>query len=407
MSLVHADRSVTNVLAFFAGFGIEVGLLVPTKTGLKKGIMDAHASLRDYLKQRGVHDFSAQDQGTSNKRLVPAQILTTNGVHHTKASLYRPDTKSGDPRIWVYGLPKFACSLNVLAILADGPGIVVVNASDSSLLNSAHDPSSPLAKAIARLSPALGPIASELLEKLRDISKQGFIRTLRPGPTGVGFTLESMLGIRANPNKRPDYKGIEIKTGRTNRRGQPSVRTSLFSLVPDWSRSDYSAIGLLHAYGKTNSSGRRQIYCSLGPSPNPTFGFYLAVNDSEDDLYSRRAKPSGTPAETDEHVLRWRLTELRKALLEKHRETFWVKARSRSAGRLEEFHYYEVEHTQGPISGYLAPLIESGHVELDFTLSIQRSSLGKERARDHGYLFKMWGRDRHLLFAPPRRYPLT
>ena len=31
---------------------------------------------------------------------------------------------------------------------------------------------------------------------------------------GVGYTLETLLGIAANSSKAPDYKGIEIKSGR-------------------------------------------------------------------------------------------------------------------------------------------------------------------------------------------------
>lgn len=407
MSLAQADRPIPDVLAFFAGFGIEVGLLVPTRTGLDKGIMDAHASLRDYLSERGIHDFASQGQGTSHKRLVPANIVTTNGVYATKASLYRPVTKSGDPRIWVYGLPNFASPLNVMAVVADGPGLVLVNASDPILLKSGHDPSSPLGKTLARLSPGISSVAQELLDRLRDVGRQGFIQTRRPGPTGVGFTLESLLGIKANPRKAPDYKGIEIKAGRMSGRGRASVRTSLFSMAPDWSNSKYSALQLLRTYGRPSASGRRQIYCSLGPSPNPSFGFYLNVDDSEEVLRSRKGRPFSARAETDEDILQWGLPDLRNALVAKHHETFWVKARARSAGRSEEFHYYEVEHTHGPLPSYLAPLIESGHVELDFTLSLKKTAAGRETARDHGYLFKMWARDRHLLFAPARKYPLT
>ena len=55
-------------------------------------------------------------------------------------------------------------------------------------------------------------VSEELLEKCRQINKKGFIKTMRVGDTGVGYTLETLLGIKANSNKSPDYKGIEIKT---------------------------------------------------------------------------------------------------------------------------------------------------------------------------------------------------
>ncbi len=62
----------------------------------------------------------------------------------------------------------------------------------------------------------------------------GFIRTMRTGDTGIGYTCESLLGIQANNATTPDFKGIEIKTKRDNRQ---SNRTTLFSKTPDWHKN--------------------------------------------------------------------------------------------------------------------------------------------------------------------------
>ena len=40
-----------------------------------------------------------------------------------------------------------------------------------------------------------------LINKVKDIYKEGWIKTLRRGDTGVGFTLETKLGIEANSKK--------------------------------------------------------------------------------------------------------------------------------------------------------------------------------------------------------------
>jgi len=52
------------------------------------------------------------------------------------------------------------------------------------------------------------------LSKLQIISAKGFVDSLRSGDTGVGMTLETLLGIEANSNRAPDYFGIEIKAKR-------------------------------------------------------------------------------------------------------------------------------------------------------------------------------------------------
>ncbi len=406
MSLDQADRPLAAILPPFAAHWLEVGLLVPTRTGMQKSIMDAHAPLREYLSASEVHDYGHQGQGPDHKRKVTTWLVGRDGIEYTESSLYRPVTKDGDPRIWIYGLPKYAKAGNVLVLLAGDGGLYVVNGSDIALMASASDPTSTLGALLARLSPRRSPVADELLGRLRDVAALGFVPSLRPGSTGVGYTLETHLGIRANARRAPDFKGIEIKAGRALASGRASTRSTLFSLAPDWRGSPYSALTLLRAHGRANEDGRRQIYCTLVNVPNPTFGLYLGIDQPEDLLRSLRGEPNGQPSTDDERIFQWRMHALRQALLAKHRETFWVKARVRGRHASEEFHYYEVEHTKGPLAANFAPLIETGHVQLDFLLNIQRGTNGRERARDHGYLFKLWERDRHLLFAPPRRYSL-
>ena len=58
--LEKSDTDVGDVLAAFTRHEIDVALLVPTETGLKKSIMDATANVRDYLLSTGIHDFDDQ-----------------------------------------------------------------------------------------------------------------------------------------------------------------------------------------------------------------------------------------------------------------------------------------------------------------------------------------------------------
>ena len=133
--LSAADVPIQGVLRYFTQRGIEVAFLVPTETGMAKSIMDATTAVRAFLKNAGIHDFDTQPQGQENKKLVPTQIITCQGLHRTETSLYRPSTKKGDPRIWVNGLKGYADPKNVLALVAtaDG-GLLVINASNAGLI---------------------------------------------------------------------------------------------------------------------------------------------------------------------------------------------------------------------------------------------------------------------------------
>ena len=51
----------------------------------------------------------------------------------------------------------------------------------------------------------------ELKEKFIKIKNIGFIKSLRKGSTGIGYTFETLLGKKEDQETTPDFKGIEIK----------------------------------------------------------------------------------------------------------------------------------------------------------------------------------------------------
>ena len=75
-----------------------------TATGLKKSILDATTPMRTYFKENNVHDYELQAQGPEHKVTKKTYILTGGKVIESTTSLYRPVTKEGDPRLWIYHL---------------------------------------------------------------------------------------------------------------------------------------------------------------------------------------------------------------------------------------------------------------------------------------------------------------
>ena len=57
---------------------------------------------------------------------------------------------------------------------------------------------------------------TQLKEKLSDINRMGYVVSLRKGPTGVGYTLETLLGVEENNLRTPDLGNIELKSRRIN-----------------------------------------------------------------------------------------------------------------------------------------------------------------------------------------------
>ena len=391
--LSQSDVPIVPIMKELASFGIEAGYLVPTPTGLRKGIMDAHAAVRTFLKIKGIHDFDTQQQGDAGKVVLDVGLLDANGVTARKMSLYRPRSKDGDPRIWIYGLPDYASAWNLLVLLVVEKQVFVFNASNAEVFESRNTAGSPLVELLKSANVQLDEATAELTGKLRHICSEGFIDSLKHGATGVGFTLESLLGIRSNSRRTPDYKGIELKSARVGESLVGTSRSNLFSKVPNWKLSflkSSKAILLAHGYNDSET-GRLQLYHTLKSRPN-SLGLYLRNEEATGLLHSVRNRGAVT-----KEIACWQYSTLMKALADKHRRTFWVKARNRvSPIGVEQFHYVEVVRTEAPLTSNLPTLVEIDAVSVDFTLYQEPSgSFG-----DHGYLFKLHPSSLDLLFPP-------
>ena len=93
----------------------------------------------------------------------------------------------------------------------------------------------------------------ELQEKTKDLFHRGYIKTLRGGDTGVGFTLETLFGIEANSSKEPDYKGVEIKCSRHNN----TTLQTLFAKTPNYAELSNKRTSLVKDYGYWDDDKKR------------------------------------------------------------------------------------------------------------------------------------------------------
>jgi hypothetical protein len=124
-------RQLTNVeierIKLLTEKSVEVTLIEPTGTGLEKSIMDATGSVRIYLKDKNIHDYELQNQGQESKIQVNSYLISSDGLIQSVASLYRPNTKKGDPRIWFKGLGAYAKANDILGIISFENNLYVVN----------------------------------------------------------------------------------------------------------------------------------------------------------------------------------------------------------------------------------------------------------------------------------------
>ena len=373
---------------------VSLTLIEPTENGLKKSIMDATGAVRNYLKENNVHDYSLQGQGQESKIILEALIYSDFTTYKSKVSLYRPNTKKGDPRIWFSGLTKFSNANDILALICFDDIIHIINLTqlavedliNSSLIN-------PLKDLIQEINFTENVISNELLGMLRKVAQRGAIPSMLEADTSVGRTLETVLGIPINSSKQPDYKGIELKSFRVNK----GNRKNLFAQVPNWKLSKFkSSAEILDAFGYWREEDFK-LYCTVSAlKPNPQ-GLSLKVDTDMQYLLEKSEQ-----SQIGDFVV-WTLEKLHNRLLEKHRETFWVSAESIRIEGKEHFLYKEVEHTRKPIVSQFDLLLEQGMITVDHL--IKRNSRGG--VVEKGPLFKIRPNSLNLLFPPSEKYSLV
>ena len=377
-----------------------------TATGLKKSILDATTPMRTYFKENNVHDYALQNKGQDNKVIIKTYILTEYKEIETQTSLYRPETKDGDPRLWIYRLKETTEADDIHAIIAPTPTslfvinltkVDIVKCCESSLVN-------PIQDLISVFYHSSNLISNELLTILRSYENQWIDTDLR-ADTAIGRQVEALLGIEMNASKLPDYKGIELKSFRSQR---PSIKKNLFCKVPDWDLSHLkSGAEIVDKYGYMSGgikSYRNTLYCKAPNSQN----LRLNMNYPDDLLEIEEDKIIGeNQYKKIADVAVWRLQTLHECLLTKHHETFWIEVDTRIGDQgQEQFMFNKIEHTRNPIVSQFDILLEQSMITVDLLLGRPKVDLetGKPKKGGDAVSFKIKKSAAGLLFPDSTIY---
>ena len=355
--------------------------------------MDATSSVRSFLLNNKIHDYSSQSQGQTDKVLIDSFFLKPNELTTSTASLYRPNTKNGDPRIWFKGLTTYTNPNDILSLIIFKNKIYVLNLTQIDLQklisSSVNNPIKDLFNELKIIS---NVVSDELLAKLRIINKNGPVPSLVNADTSIGRTLETALGIQINSSQKPDYKGIELKSYRDKK----TNRKTLFAQVPNWNMSKFkSSAEVLNNFGY-NRNNDFKLRCTVSAKNFNSQGLTL-IMQHENKLLIEKSNNSAIG-----EFLIWELDMLHKKLLEKHNETFWIAADPVFKNGIEHFIFKKVKHTKKPIITQFDILLEQGIITLDHL--IKRTPTGG--ASEKGPLFKIKPLGIDLLFPPSVEYVL-
>lgn len=387
---------------FLVDHQIDFTTIQITATGLKKSILDATAPVRDYLKERGVHDYEKQLQGTDHKRLIDTLIVTDTSVYPTKTSAYRPSTKKGDPRLWINKVPgvEFLHADDIFILIWHSQRLYAVNLSVTDIPQLYKSPIvTPIKDLISDISKLNASTAMELLDLIKD-RLGNWTPSEVNADTGIGRSIETALGIPMNASKQPDYKGIELKSHRK----KAKVRNTLFTQTPQWDISRLKSVReIVEQYGYLkdgNNEKTLQVTLSATKPNQQRLGLIVKpeLNILEADEFCL-IRNEDRSFKKIQNVAAWRLSNLHERLKSKHRETFWIDVDTKIEKGQEWFKCTQIEHTKNPIVPQFDILLDQGQIQVDFLLC---------RPSGHGdtFGFKIKPKARPLLFPDSEIYRL-
>lgn len=391
--------------------GVEFTQVQITSVGINKGILDATIPMRTYFLEHGIHNYDSQKFSPAYKVMIPTYDLHFEKIVETNTSMYRANHR-GDPRMW-FGkkVKQYAKPDDIYIIIAYEHELYIINHTqidieeccETSIVN-------PIKEFIEEITCVQSDIALELLTKLRAYHGQWIPSDIN-ADTAIGRKVETLLGIPMNSSKKPDYKGIELKSFRDKR---PSVRKNMFTKVPEWEFSRLKGVReIASIYGYPAHVPFKMYHNTLQyQKPNSQHlnlnitkgNTLLAIEEGALILSSNNE----LKYKTINDVAVWRLTELHKELLKKHNETFWIEVHSQMQSGREYFKFIEVEHTRHPVFSQFDTLIERGAITVDLLLGrgIDRYTGKRIKKAGDTVSFKIKKNSTGLLFPNPVKYTL-
>lgn len=205
----------------------------------------------------------------------------------------------------------------------------------------------------------------DLKNKLLEIKNNGFVKSMRKGNTGVGYTLESLLGIDENNDASADIDDrIELKAKRKT--GKARVTSFCQSFL--WLRDKRKTI---LEYGNKLNDKRINFYVNLRHGPKSSRGLGLKINSDSVFITNKE----------DENIAELPIEVIVFRFRQKFKELVLVSAESeKKRGEPEEFWYNEAYHCKDLSKENIINLLNSGKITFETRMWLNPET-GKLRDR--------------------------
>jgi len=204
----------------------------------------------------------------------------------------------------------------------------------------------------------IDPALADLLDKFDGIQRTGWIPTMREGHTGIGYTFETLLGIKENNEQIADFKGIEIKCkGKKEGDRGGSGKINLFQVGPKWI-TDSTAKERIRILGRLGLDGLFACHSQVTTSPN-NLGLLLHIMNARHKIDLQKRK----------NILGyWSYETLEKRLLEKHSRAAFINAEIRQTKSRTLYSYQEFIYCDRPNIKRFVDLVSNKRIVFEFLM---------------------------------------
>lgn len=217
----------------------------------------------------------------------------------------------------------------------------------------------------------------QIINKLKEIKKVGFVPTVRAHDGGVGNTLEYCLGVKENNIRLPDIGEIEIKGKRIDSKSMLTIASK--SPLP----RGINKI-LFQNYSYIADDGIRKLYTTIyGSRINPQ-GFKIILKDKKLILDNTKNIQTYWPVDI---LLSDLVTKANKILL------VYAETKGKKGSNNEMFHYTEAYLLSELSIEKFKKSIENGKLKFDIRIGADKRGKKIGIYHDHGTAIRISTKD--------------
>ena len=235
----------------------------------------------------------------------------------------------------------------------------------------------------------------DFIREYKKICDMGWITTHRSGPTGIGKTLEDLLGIPENNIDGPDFGDYELKSCRLN----SNSMLTIFTKTPQ-PKGAANTLRMTFGYSSDAYDNNEKVLHSTLSADR----YVPIANTGHSLMISCDSTKISIIAEDGKEYAYWTRDALKNAFEKKYKNKFvYAKAMSQGTGSNEQFNFVEAYEVSGFDYNAFVSLLEQGKIYIDLRIGQYHGGAKNGQTHDHGTGFRIKENDQHLLFKINRK----